>query len=167
MKFSPPMLIVLFMFLSFSVVMGTMIALFRPAPAPPAASSASLSDSSAQFTKALATNRPADKAGSAPDSAGGVASGSQTVAGGDTSRERGDLNLLKAEVEGHLKTQKAAEEQKIAHLARLCARLEPGQAAVALSSLDEATVHRVLSQLDKDSALKIQSVLVRIRKGNG
>jgi len=69
-------------------------------------------------------------------------------------------------VERHLKAQKAVEEQKIAHLARLCARMEPGRAAATLSPLDDATIHRILLQLDKDSALKIQSVLVRIRRGS-
>lgn len=162
MKFSPPTQLVIFMFLSFAVVLGTMIALFRPAPP------VSLSESSAQSSKALALTESADTAGerSAPDLAIGVTPAPNAVSGGGASQGQAELNLLKAEVESHLKAQKAAEDEKIAHLARLCARMEPGRAAVTLSSLDDATVHRVLSQLDKDSALKIQSVLIRIKKGN-
>lgn len=143
------------MFLSFAAVLGTMIALFRPPPA-------SLSESSAQSAKALASTESAGAAGGGPDSSAGPA-----PSGGGAAQDQTELNLLKAEVEGQLKAQKAVEDQKIAHLARLCARMEPGRAAVSLSSLDDATVQRVLSLLDKDSALKIHSVLVRIRKGNG
>jgi hypothetical protein len=45
--------------------------------------------------------------------------------------------------------------------------MEPGPAAATLSSLDDATIRRILALVDKDVALKIQAVLVRIRKGNG
>ena len=148
-----------------------MIALFRPPPsAPPNAPMRSrpatlLSESSAQPAKALASLSSADTAGGGPDSSAGSAP--HPISGGETARGQADLDLLKAEVEHHLKAQKAVEDQKIAHLARLCARMEPGRAAVTLSPLDDATIHRILLQLDKDSALKIQSVLVRIRKESG
>jgi len=143
------------MFLSFGVVLGTMIALFRPP-------STTLSESSAQPAKALASLSSADTAGGRPDLS--PASAPHPISGGEAAQGQADLDLLKAEVERHLKAQKVVEDQKIAHLARLCARMEPGQAAVTLSPLDDATIHRILLRLDKDSALKIQSVLVRIRK---
>lgn len=158
MRVSPPTQLVIFMFLSFGVVLGTMIALFRPPPA-------SLPESSAQPEKALVWISSADTAGGGPDSS--AAPSQRAVSGGGAAQGQADLELLKAEVERHLRAQKAVEEQKIIHLARLCARMEPGRAAVTLSPLDDATIHRILLRLDKDSALKIQSVLVRIRKGSG
>lgn len=169
MKVSPPTQLVVFMFLSFAVVLGTMIVLFRPGPVPRIAPSASLSESSAQSSKALAASAPADTAGqtAGSDTSAGLTPASPVVSRSEADQERAELNLLKTDIEGRLKAQMAIEDQKIAHLARLCAGMEPGQAAATISSLDDATVHRILSQLDKDSALKIQSVLVRIRKGNG
>lgn len=161
MKFSPPTQLIIFMFLSFAVVLGAMIVLFRPSPPPPG----SLSDSSAQSSKALTSS--ADTAGEEADSGSRVKPETSAVSEGGGVQGQAELNLLKAEVESHLKAQKAAEDQKIAYLARLCVKMEPGLAAVTLSPLDDATVHRILSQIDKDSALKIQSVLVRIRKSSG
>ncbi len=158
MRFSPPTQLVVFMFLSFAVVLGTMVVLFRPQPSVHSATPPS--ESSASFSKPLA--------GSAlPDTGRAASDTSFAKAGADTAHAQGDIRQLKEEVEGRLKDQMVLEEQKIAHLARLCARMTPGQAAATLSSLDDATVHRILSQLDKDAALKIQSVLVRIRKGSG
>ena len=158
MRFSPPTQLIVFMFLSFAVVLGTMILLFRPQPS--VHSAAPPSESSASFSKPLAGSVLSDTGRAVFDT-------SFAKGGADTARAQGDIRQLKEEVEGRLKDQMVLEEQKIAHLARLCASMTPGQAAATLSSLDDATVHRILSQLDKDAALKIQSVLVRIRKGSG
>jgi flagellar motility protein MotE (MotC chaperone) len=162
MKFSPPTQLIIFMFLSFVVVLGTMIALFRPSTPP----SRSLSESSAQSAKALASSADTAGEGEGADSARRVTPGTVAVSEGGAAQGQAELNLLKAEVENHLKTQRAAENEKIISLARWCTQMEPGRAAVTLSPLDDATVHRILSQIDKDSALKIQSVLIRIRKGS-
>lgn len=70
-------------------------------------------------------------------------------------------------MEGRLKSQMILEEQKILYLAKLCERMEPGQAAQALAPLDDTMVRRILSQVDRVTALRIQAVLVRIRKFNG
>ena len=165
MKFSPPTQLVVLMFLSFGVVLGVMILFFRPLPDPRVASSGSIpgpssgpsggsgAAASADTGRNVASGRPAGSATATGDSSPAVA------------QEQADLNLLKAEVESRLKTQMVLEDQKIAQLAGLCARMEPGRAAAALSPLDEATARRIQSRLDKDSALRIQSVLVRIKKG--
>ena len=153
------------MFLSFAVVLGTMIVLFRPKSPIHNAASGSPSESSASFSNPLERSALSDSARAVPsDTAFSYPRGEA-----DTAQATGsaDIRQLKGEVEGRLKDQVALEEQKIAHLARLCAKMEPGQAAATLSSLDDATVHRILTQIDKDAALKIQAVLVRIRKGNG
>jgi hypothetical protein len=165
MKLSPPTQLVVLMFLSFGIVLGTMILFFRPQPDPRTALSGSHPVPSAGSSKGSGAADSAEAGGNAAPgpSAGPVAAKGDS--GPVAAQEQADLNLLKAEVESRLKTQMVLEDQKVAQLAGLCARMEPGRAAAALSPLDEATVRRILSRLDRDLALRIQSVLVRIQKG--
>lgn len=161
MRFSPTTQLVLFMFLSFSVVLGTMVVLFRPGPT--GRREVSPTESSATSRKALAVSPVPDSGGSRPE-----ASVLKTGVGDDSAGPKGsdDIRLLRQEVEGQLKSQLILEEQKIQYLAKLCERMEPGKAAQTLAPLDDAAVRRILSQVDKDTALRIQAVLVRLRKSN-
>ena len=177
MKLNPPTQLVLFMFFSFAAVLGSMILLFRP-PVPQISPSGDLSESSARSAMPLEISSSAGRAEQTEKEAStpGQLSGSDSSVApkADTphpspeaERELAELKLLKTNLQGRLRSHEVVQEKKIDQLARLCAMMEPGQAAATISELDKDTVLRILSRLNSDTALKIQSVLLRIKKGKG
>ena len=179
MKLNPPTQLVLFMFFSFAAVLGSMILLFRP-PVRQISPSGDLSESSARSSMPLelssSSSERADQTEKEASTPGQLSGSDSSIAPNpeerapaslEAERELAELKLLKTDLKGRLRSHEVVQEKKIDQLARLCVMMEPGQAAATISELDEDTVRRILSRLNSDTALKIQSVLLRIKKGKG
>jgi flagellar motility protein MotE (MotC chaperone) len=83
-------------------------------------------------------------------------------------QERKEMALLRDEMKRRLKEQLANRQNKLGRLAAQCEKLEPGEAAQVLLSLDDAELAEVLRRIERDTALKIAALLERLgRKSTG
>ena len=191
MRLSPATLLVVVMFGSFAVILATMVLVFAPEPSrrPPRPGKRALDQTTARGGTRTATEPARADTGAVPalqTAAGSVAkavepapSEAPAVAkeaapkpppGGEAERqlhrklkqERKEMALLRDEMKRRLEEQLANRKQKLAQLAAQCEKLEPGEAAQILLSLDDDELAEVLRRVERDAALKIAALLERL-----
>ncbi len=190
MNFRTATLLIIGMFGSFSVIIVTMMVLFWPGSnatpqrgQPPA--QPSKTPGIAKKTKTLARTAESPKKPApappkietqpapSPPPEGGITTQAEarpdrTTAptGGRPSRElrieQDEIRILQAAMEDRLRQQLQLHERKLSQLARQCESLEPGAAAQVMLNLDDDTVREILKRMDRQTAINIAALLVRL-----
>ena len=65
-------------------------------------------------------------------------------------------------MENRLRQQLELHERKLSQLARQCQTLEPGVSAQILMELDDDTVREVLKRMDRNAAINVVALLIRL-----
>ena len=196
MRLSPTTLLILVMFGSFAVILATMVLVFAPGPNrrphQPGQRAAGQKGLRGATRRAVETARPDSVAPDAPPAGRSAASTVESVpveapaaarktvppppSGGQAERqlyrklkqERKEMALLRDEMKRRLEEQLTDRKREFAQLAAQCKKLEPGEAAQVLLSLDDDELAEVLRRIERDTALKIAALLDRLgRKSAG
>lgn len=172
----PATLLVLAMFGSFAVILGLMIAIFRPEH--PVHRSGAQVPRQGQPIGQMAQPVPVPPETARVETAPVAAASPQTAARGqpqpipqsvadsrrlyrELEREKEEMAKTKADLEKRLKDALAEQENRLRQLARRCEPLEPGEAAQILMDLSDGDLVRVLRHMNPEKAAPVIALLRR------
>jgi hypothetical protein len=180
MKLNPATLLVLVMFGSFVVILGVMIAIFRPEPArvrpdatrtrfaqpigiakPDTAALESAEKSPGlSEKKPEATVKPTEKIKPVSPETSPTARASGQVYR-QLEQEQKEMAQLRADLKKRLDTALSEQSEKLKQLARRCEPLEPGESVQILMPLSDEDLAAVLRYMQSSKALPIIALLKR------
>jgi exonuclease VII large subunit len=175
MKFNPATLLIVIMFGSFVIILGVMIAIFRPEPPrqrPKTTKTvvtqqvAIAPDTLNHPKDTLLTNETKEVAKTSPKPKPVSPQTSPTAQASrqvyqELEKEQKELAQLRKDLEKRLKLTLEEHNQKLKQLARRCEPLEPGEAMQVLLPLPDADLATVISHMQPAKALPIITLLKR------
>ena len=180
MKLNPATLLIVIMFGSFVIILGVMIAIFRPEPPRqrPKTTKTLVAkqvpinpDTLFQQSDTLTTTETKEVSKTSPKPKPVSPQTSPTAQASrqvyqELEKEQKELAQLRKDLERRLKSTLAEHDQKLKQLARRCEPLEPGEAVQVLLPLPDADLATVISHMQPAKAMPIITLLKRNGRDN-
>lgn len=177
MKLNPATFLVIIMFGSFVIILGVMIAIFRPEPprqrpkttktlVKKQVSTTNLDTIASQIVQKDTLTSPSKnpKTSSKPKPVSPETSPTAKASNrvySELKKEQKEMAQLRVELETQLKSALTEQTQKLKQLARRCEPLEPGEAVQILLPLTDADLATTLSHMQPAKATPIIALLKR------